>query len=307
MAKLPQFRKGSVGGLEFSQLNAAMNQLSRGSEAIESSSIKRESDPQSKPLKLMLVFAQRESNPPADGPAKYTWDEVILRGDYDGRPASLPVDQLVNPLEDSDYFDLRAQTQVRFGDSSGDNYAVSIDSTFESGFVLCVVGRRSDGKKSYMLIPGSAGAAGGSLFYVQEPDIRGDPGPIVPPTEDGPVGEPGVYFWPLGGIKSVFHRGYPFRIGFTEGGFPVLETDPTLVCVDFSINNENLPLPNETDVDATIGAMVPLIKEGTILSVDFISAPEGAEIDGLPSTEGRFAVARPYMPHLTVFCEGLKP
>lgn len=307
MAKLPQFRKGSVGSLEFWQLNEVMTQLGRGREAIESSSVKRESDPQSKPLKLMLVFAQREANPPAEGPAKYTWDEVILRGDYDGRPASLPVDQLVNPIEDADYLDLRSQTQVRFGNADGDNYAVSVDSTFESGFVLCAVGHRSDGKKSYVLIPGSAETAGGSLFFVTEPDIKGQPGPIVPQTEGGPVGEPGLFFWGGSSVKSVFHRGLPFRVGFTNSGFPRLEFEAEMVCIDFSINNENLPLPNETDVDATIGAMVPLIKQGTVLSVDYITAPENADLDGLSPTEGRFAVVRPYMPHITVFCEGLEP
>jgi len=309
MAKLPQFRKGSVGGLEFSQLNAVMDQLSRGSEAIESSSVKRESDPQSKPLKLMLVFAQREANPPAEGPAKYTWEEVILRGDYDGRPSSLPVDQLVDPRPgvDSDYLQLRGQTQLRFGNADGDNYAVSVDSTFESGFVLCAVGHRSDGKKSYVLIPGSAGTPGGSLFFVSEPDVKGQPGPIVPQTEGGPVGEPGLFFWPFIPVKSVFHRGFPFRVGFTDDGFPTLELESEMICIDFSINNENLPLPNETDVDATIGAMVPIIKQGTVLSVDYITAPENANLDGLSPTEGRFAVVRPYMPHITVFCEGLEP
>ena len=310
MSKLPKFRKGSVGGLDFSQLNAVMGQLSQGSEAIESSGIKREFDPQSKPLKLILVFAEREENPPSGGVAKYTWEEVILRGDYDGRPSSLPADQLVDPRPgvDADYLDLRSQTQVRFGNADGENYAVSIDSTFESGFVLCAVGRRSDGKKSYVLIPASKGTPGGSLFYVEDPDLLGSPGPIVSPTEGSPVGEAGVFFWPGGGgIKSVFHRGYPFRVGFTDEGFPTIETEPSLVCIDFSIANENLPLASETDVDAKIGAMVPLIKAGTILSVDFISAPEGAEIEGLTPTEGRYAVARPYMPHLTVFCEGLEP
>lgn len=167
MGSLPRFRRGRAGGLSFSDLNELNSRVDRMRTTSQSDGIEGKPTESSKPVRALLVYARKSTASSSEGVARYDWEEAIVRGPYDDRPEDLPIDELVIPEVDADYEDLKANSQVRYGGFSADDYAVCTDESFESGFCFMMVMTRTDGTKRYVLVPSTAGGAG-ALVEINE-------------------------------------------------------------------------------------------------------------------------------------------
>ncbi len=309
MADLPRFRKGRVGGIDFSQLNELLNRVDGMKETSETSAIEREQDSQSKPIRTMLVYATPAGSSEV-GVQKFDWEEVMVRGDYED--SVLPTDKLVEQT-DSDYEPLKqfGGQQLRSGSAAEGTYAISTDDGFAGGFTFCMVIPRTDGRKRYVLVPGGS-APRQQFVLVTEPSTVN-----VAFGDDGTgsdVDEESIF------IPAVEHRGRLFEVQNVfdeEVGFSYLRPvfvdpeDELIPILDFSLYSNGLyQVPDfeagETNIDAEIGLRIGGFKTGNsnevvlagyVMNLAAETTPDGSEIPAR-----KYFVAYPSPPQFTVVC-----
>tara|TARA_S200002703_G_scaffold146781_1_gene142090 strand:- start:463 stop:1383 length:921 start_codon:yes stop_codon:yes gene_type:complete len=306
MADLPRFRRGRVGGIDFSQLNELLGRVDGMKETSETSAIDREQDAQSKPIRTMLVYAT-PSGSVEGGVQKFDWEEVMVRGDYED--AVLPSDKIVDQA-DSDYEPLKqfGNQQLRSGSAAAGTHAISTDDGFAGGYTFCMVISRTDGRKRYVIVPG--GSAPRQQFVL-----------VTEPSADGIVfGDDGMENNPDSiNIPAVMHKGRLFEVQnvydeTNEFSYlrPVFigEEDELIDILDFSLYTNGLyQVPQfkegETNIDAEISLRVGGFKTGGISSVvlaGYVKTFTAILADGTEFPTQAF-VAYPSPPQFTVNCQ----
>ena len=142
MSDLPRYQKGSIGPIPFSTINEMMERLDAVMPLIEDAKIK-ETSTAIKPKDLMVVFAFKQSGQTN----KFDWKELIIHDD-----------QVVFEW-DPGYAELAATQNLRSGSAVDENgrpletYALCLDSSFTSGFAICIPFRQAEDQKRYLLFP----------------------------------------------------------------------------------------------------------------------------------------------------------
>lgn len=253
MADLPRFRKGRVGGLDFSQLNELLNRTDSMKTTTETAGVKREADAAAKPVRTMLVNSQPSGT--VNGVEVFDWEEIMVRGDYQDR--SQPLDKIVEPT-DSDYELLRnfSGSQIRYGTKSADTYAISTDPSFAGGVCFCLVIPRTDGRKRYVLVPTGGTAPRQQYVMVTEPSVEMrsfGSGPFEEWDEDTISMN---HSYHRGRLIEIFFQIYePTGVPFVS--FQFVDGEDVIDIFDFSIFTNGLfQLPslqrNETNIEADV-------------------------------------------------------
>ena len=211
MSDLPRFYQGAQGRLDFTALNEAFRRLDALRPLIESAAVSGELRSDIKPL-IFPVFANKYEE------GKYTWREVLIR----------PDDTVV--LEtDEDYEDILLNSQARSGGSSNDkdedpsDYAILLDPTitFNAGYCLCIVLRRTDASNRHVLLPSRDAASGSNAHIFVTESMLGEKAIDLPDQT----------------VMVMEYSGKLYRRA--SGGW----SDPTEDCLlqDFSYNELNKP------------------------------------------------------------------
>jgi len=160
---LPRFHSGRLGPLDFQTLNEMMRRLDALRPLVETASVKNGTE-FSTLSDVLIVYAKKTH--PAEYPDRFAWRQAILRGES---TPTIPVDEAEDTLAletDGDWDQIEQNAQYRFGTVinddktkpvESDSYAISIDPTFVEGYAVLFAIHRTDGRRSWLLVPIIAG------------------------------------------------------------------------------------------------------------------------------------------------------
>ena len=236
MTDLPQFQKGKMGPLSFSDINKMTERLDRVQQSLESiETSEKFNDPRRD--ENMCVFATESTTTPR----KFDWREVILHND------SFLVEA------DDAWETIEPTQQYRFGfvndPKTGlltDDYAISADPTFTMGHCMARAIRQTDGTIRVVLFP---------IISFDPPEASGS---LLGQTSGTPTR---VSWQPTSGQAAVdVLVGQFFPISFvtsqdTDEGLTIQISSPSRPYYDFSHNkwpySHNYPIMPDTVSDVT--------------------------------------------------------
>jgi hypothetical protein len=271
---LPRFHSGSLGPIEFEEVNEIMRRLDALAPLIPSLAGKAEQFSKTED-RVMLVEATAfvdAERPELSG--RFDWREVVIRGrEIDGQEESESKPDTLADEEDEDWTEIDEFVQYREGrvleestdedgkpiDVESDTYAICpFVSDFVSGFAVCFALIRHDGEKRYVLFPLlEAGDSNDVDLRTRFCRIRAVQGfeTLDPTDETG-----------FASIRGIRYEADLLRMDFGAGSY---EVEDRVSWIDLSLNAPNLPTvvgvstPGLTPRTWEPGTIVPGVRHGS--------------------------------------------